>query len=111
MKKFLLLCMITVFGFFMAGNAWAAVYTPSQSDIDTFYEVTSGTLTGPDTVPSITVGSDGHFDVSISDETAGWGDVQIGRDATLEGPGSAYYSGSWANLFGYDTYELYITNT
>ena len=111
MKKFLLLSVIAVFALFVAGNAWATIYTPSQSDIDTFYEVSSGTLTGPDMGSPITVGSDGHFDVSISPSGGTWDDVQIGRDATIEGPSSAYYSGKWADLSGYNTYELCIRNT
>lgn len=114
MKKLLLLSVITVFTLFLAGNVWAAIYSPSLSELDTFYEVSSGTLTGPDAGPPITVGSDGAFEVTISDETGGsstWGDVQIGRDATIEGAGSPYYSGSWADLSIYDTYELNITNT
>ena len=110
MKKFLMLALIAVFGIFMAGNAMALMYTPSQADIDTFYQVTPGLLTGPDTSP-ITVGPTGLFDVTISDEGGGWGDVQIGHSATIEGPGSAFYSGSWADLTGYSTYELLISNT
>lgn len=113
MKRFSILVLVGLFCFFMAGNAVAALYTPSLSDIDTFYEVTSGTLTGPDPGTPITVGSDGTFHVTISDETEGtstWGNVQIGRDATIEGTGSAYYSGSWADLSGYTTYGLGITN-
>jgi len=79
-------------------------YTLTQADIDTLYEVTSGTLTsGPD--------ASGNWTVTISDEGGGWGDVQIGRDATIEGAGSAFYSGSWADLSGYTDYSLIISNT
>lgn len=114
MKKFLMLALVAVFGIFMAGNAMALMYTPSQADIDTFYQVTSGSLTGPDSspiTPGGEVGPTGLFDVTISAGGGGWGDVQIGHDATIEGAGSAYYSGSWADLTGYSTYELLISNT
>lgn len=111
-KNIFNLLLVGFFVFFMAGNVTASIYTPSQTDIDTFYEVTTGTLTGPDAGPPITVGSDGTFAVTISDESlvGTWGDVQIGRDATIEGPGSAYYSGSWADLSGYTSYQMAIEN-
>jgi hypothetical protein len=48
---------------------------------------------------------------TISDEGSGWGDLQVGRDATIEGPSSAFYNGSWADLSGYTDYALCITNT
>ncbi len=111
MKKIFLTTLVTVFGIFVAGNAMALVYTPSLSDLDTFYEVTTGTLNGPDVSPITSggeVGPTGNFNVTIP--SGGWGDVQIGRDASIEGPGSAYYSGSWADLSAYDTYELFMTN-
>jgi len=120
MKKFFVLMIVGLFCFFMASNAMAvAVYTPSLSDVDTFFQVSSGSLTGPD-VSLITgggeVGSDGTFDVTIIDEDPDealdktWGDVQIGRDATTEGNSVAYYGGSWADLTGYTHYELSIKN-
>ncbi len=104
MKKFLVLMFVGVFCLLGVQSALALPYTPSAGDISTFYQVTPGTLNGA-------VGSDGSFQVTISDEGGGWGDIQIGRDATIEGVGSAFYSGSWADLSAYDTYELTITNT
>jgi hypothetical protein len=96
MKKLFLCSLVFTFGLFMfAGNAFAAMYTPSLSDLDTFYEVTSGTLTGPDAGSPITVGSDGTFQVTIADEDPNgttWGDVQIGRDATI------YLNHGWTDI-------------
>jgi hypothetical protein len=86
-------------------------YTLSQTEIDTLYQVTPGELIGPDPGPPITVGASGKWYATISDEGSGWGDLQVGRDATIEGPGSAFYSGSWADLSGYTDYALTITNT
>jgi hypothetical protein len=84
--------------------ALGAVYTPSLADIDSMYQVTTGTLTSGPTAC-------GDWTVTISKESGNWGDVQIGRDATIEGPGSAFYSGSWADLSGYTAYSLRIKNT
>ena len=115
MKKLSVFLFVAALSFATAPIAMALVdYSPSQAEIDTFYQVSAGTLTGPDPAPPrITVGPDGTFNVSVVNEgnPVGWGDVQIGRNATIEGAGSAYYGGSWANLSGYSSYTLKIANT
>ena len=108
MKKLFFVTTIMVSIFLVCGLGFASTYSPSQSDLDTFYQVASGTLTGPDS--DGTVGNDGTFQVNFS-LNEGWEDVQIGRDATIEGTGSAFYDGSWSDLSDYDTYALTFTNT
>jgi hypothetical protein len=80
----------------------APTYTFSQEEIATFYQRTTGTSCSD---------ACGNMAAYISDEGGGWGDLQVGRDATIEGAGSAFYDGSWANLSGYTDYALTITNT
>ncbi len=105
MKKILTLVLVLMFAVFLGGNVAEAYYTFTASEIDSMYQVSAGTLTsGPD--------ASGNWAVTISNESGGgWGDVQVGRDATIEGPGSAFYRGSWANLTGVGSYQLYIKNT
>ena len=50
----------------LAGMAWGATYTPSLAEIDSMYEVTTGTLNfGPDAL--------GNWAVTISDEAQSLG--------------------------------------